>query len=40
MHICYATLRYKERFDEKQPLTKKMHRQVFAMPGAVGAPLE
>ena len=31
--ICYATLRDKERFDEKQPLIKKMNRQVFAFPG-------
>lgn len=31
--ICYATLRDKERFDEKQPLIKKMNRQVFALPG-------
>ena len=30
--ICYATLRDKERFDEKQPSTKKMNRQAFAMP--------
>jgi len=30
--ICYATLRDKQRFDEKQPLSKKMNRQVFAMP--------
>jgi transposase len=31
--ICYATLRDKQRFDEKQPLIKKMNRQVFALPG-------
>jgi transposase len=30
--ICYATLRDKERFDEKQPSTKKMNRQAFVMP--------
>jgi len=30
--ICYATLRDKQRFDEKQPLTKKMNRTAFVMP--------
>lgn len=30
--ICYAALRDKQRFDEKQPLTKKMNRQAFVMP--------
>jgi transposase len=30
--ICYAALRDKQRFDEKQPLIKKMNRQAFAMP--------
>ncbi len=30
--ICYATLRDKQRFDEKQPLSKKMNRRAFAMP--------
>ncbi len=30
--ICYATLRDNQRFDEKQPLSKKMNRQAFAMP--------
>jgi len=30
--VCYATLRDKQRFDEKQPLSKKMNRQAFAMP--------
>jgi hypothetical protein len=30
--ICYATLRDKQRFDETQPLNKKLTRQAFAMP--------
>lgn len=30
--ICYATLRDKERFDEDQPVTRKLQRQAFAMP--------
>lgn len=30
--ICYATLRDRQRFDEEQPVGKKMNRQVFAMP--------
>ena len=30
--ICYATLRDKERFDEEQPVTRKLQRQAFAMP--------
>ncbi len=30
--ICYATLRDRQRFDEEQPVGKKINRQVFAMP--------
>lgn len=30
--ICYATLRDRQRFDEQQPLGRKLNRQVFAMP--------
>jgi transposase len=30
--ICYATLRDRRRFDEQQPLGRKLNRQVFAMP--------
>lgn len=30
--ICYATLRDKNRFDEKQPVNKKLGRQAFVMP--------
>lgn len=30
--ICYATLRDRAAFDDAQPLTKKTHRQTFAMP--------
>lgn len=30
--ICFATLRDKQVFDEKQPLTKKINRQAFTMP--------
>lgn len=30
--ICYATLRDKNRFDEEQPVNKKLGRQAFVMP--------
>lgn len=30
--ICYATLRDRQRFDEDRPVSKKLNRQVFAMP--------
>ena len=30
--ICYATLRDRQRFDEEQPVGKKINRQMFAMP--------
>jgi transposase len=30
--ICYATLRDHQRFDEQQPLARKLNRQAFAMP--------
>ncbi len=30
--ICYATLRDKERFDEQQPLNRKLSRRAFTMP--------
>ncbi len=30
--ICYATLRDKQRFDEEQPVGRKLNRQAFVMP--------
>jgi transposase len=30
--ICYATLRDKQQFEDRQPLNKKIGRQVFALP--------